>query len=473
MEIINVENELRDVISRIQSQVKLSTKQNRYDINLALEDAFIPVLKEVFQLPHLFNLNSQQKNFPGIDLGDQYDRVAFQITSSTGLEKVKKTLSQFIEKRFYESFDELYILTLVEKQSSYSQESIDKITGSQFSFNTRSHVIDLGDLLSRITSMRITAQKRVLHEFRLILGEVDSFLQFTEAEEREPQILTTNISCLKLPENLYVADVNVDFDDVLKRARTDLGFTRKKYSRPLLMKFALLFAGFENPAWVYYEGRLFSFINMANEPGLLSVIDEGTLETLNTADLSESDYVENHNILRMLITNTLIRQLDIVSLSFSQEERSFYFQPLNEGDKIRQEIWVGKQKATRTVYECKENSREAGKILYHKHLSFRLSFVYMNANWYGLIIPDWLFTYNLYKKSHKFHERELKKQKKLERASSVRNLTRFIAYFLTNNTADSGIHFSALEQLECFYPDIVEGSNDLTKENNDESDDIK
>ena len=49
--------------------------------NLALEDAFIPILKSVYNLPHLTNLNRKQKNFPGIDIGDDHDRVAFQISA--------------------------------------------------------------------------------------------------------------------------------------------------------------------------------------------------------------------------------------------------------------------------------------------------------------------------------------------------------------------------------------------------------
>src|SRR5215831_17866066 len=67
---LEVENQLRDVVSRIIVQVELATSQGRTDINLALEDAFIPILKSVYNLPHLTNLNRKQKNFPGIDLGD-------------------------------------------------------------------------------------------------------------------------------------------------------------------------------------------------------------------------------------------------------------------------------------------------------------------------------------------------------------------------------------------------------------------
>ena len=48
---LDVENKLRDVVSRIIVQVELATAQGRTDINLALEDAFIPILRSVYNLP--------------------------------------------------------------------------------------------------------------------------------------------------------------------------------------------------------------------------------------------------------------------------------------------------------------------------------------------------------------------------------------------------------------------------------------
>ena len=124
---LEVENQLRDVVSRIIVQVELSTAQGRTDINLALEDAFIPILRSVFNLPHLINLNRKQKNYPGIDLGDDHDRVAFQVTSTTGLEKVKFTIGQFMGRSYYNTFDELYVLMLGRKQASYSQNAVNAL----------------------------------------------------------------------------------------------------------------------------------------------------------------------------------------------------------------------------------------------------------------------------------------------------------------------------------------------------------
>lgn len=95
MKALEIENRLREVVGRLITEVELSTKQGRQDINLISEEAWIPILKEVFNCPNLINLNRIKQNFPGIDLGDLTDRVAFQVTATAKLDKVKDTLTTF------------------------------------------------------------------------------------------------------------------------------------------------------------------------------------------------------------------------------------------------------------------------------------------------------------------------------------------------------------------------------------------
>ena len=158
MKPIEIENKLREVVSRLIFEVKLSTNQNRQDVHLVSEDAWIPILKTVLQCPYLKNLNKEKKNFPGIDLGDFTNRVAIQVTSTTNIDKVKSTLKTFKEKNYKNSFDELFIFVLVDKQKSYSQEAIDKIFDNQIEFIANKHIIDPGDILEKLTSFRVGVQ---------------------------------------------------------------------------------------------------------------------------------------------------------------------------------------------------------------------------------------------------------------------------------------------------------------------------
>ena len=224
MDALAVENELRQAVSRLVNQVELASKQGRLDINLALEDAFIPILKELFHLQKLHNLNAKQKNYPGIDLGDEFDRVAFQVTATTELEKIKKTLTIFMDKNYQSNFDELYILMLVNKQKSYSQQAVDKITGAQFSFDTKTHIIDCADILSKVTGLRVTAQKRILHEFKLILGDIDGYLALREPKANNSGVFTTNFAPVTFPKTVFVAQTTIVKKDVLSRAKSELDY---------------------------------------------------------------------------------------------------------------------------------------------------------------------------------------------------------------------------------------------------------
>ena len=467
MEAISIENELRDVVSRIIIQVNLATKQGKFDVNLTLEDALIPILKEVYQLPKLINLNSKQKNFPGIDLGDEYDRIAFQVTSTTNIEKVKKSLRVFLEQGFESNFDELYLLILTEKQKSYSQSAIDKITSDKFNFSVKSHIIDLSDLLATITSMRLTAQKRMLHEFKLILGDIDGYMQFTTLDQPEQKLLTTNLAEITFPDEIYVSEVAIDFKDTLERAKAELGFKKRKHNKKTLIKLAMVLNGSVFDGWAFHEGKLFTFVNPEYDERLQSLVDTGSIEQLNTTDLNQSEFVEYNNIFKELLKSSLKDEMSNFAINYNNSERCFYFLPVNEEDDFRKQDWIGKKKATRTVFEKKMNTKVTDKVLYFKHLSFDMSFYNIGIKWYCLIVPSWLFTYNRYKKSF-YHEKHLSQQKRLDTSGTVRNLTRFIAYFLSEELTKSSSPFSIsnLVQLECEYPDL---NADDIMEDEDES----
>ena len=231
MKAIEIENELREVVSRLITEVDLSTKQGRQDINLISEDAWIPILKEVYQCPNLINLNKKQRNFPGIDLGDEQDRVAFQVTASTNLQKVKKTLSQFRDKNYKNSFDELYIFTITTKQSSYSQDAIDKEAQDEFSFSAKTNIIDPGNILEKITSLRLAAQERLLNEFKVILGDVQDKLAEQDSNKEIPLKLISNLVKIEYPNHVFVAELDLDESFILQMAEERLDYKKRNARR--------------------------------------------------------------------------------------------------------------------------------------------------------------------------------------------------------------------------------------------------
>ena len=453
---LEVENKLRDVVSRIIVQVELATAQGRTDINLALEDAFIPILRSIFNLPQLINLNRKQKNFPGIDLGDDHDRVCFQVTSTTSLEKVKATLRQIIDRSYFNSFDELYILTLVKKQASYSQIAVNEILGGRFAFNTKKHVIDLGDLLGLVATLRLPAQERVLEEFQRILGEVDAYIAYRADSIPDPTAITTNLQRIRMPQAVYVAELTINDKEVIAQARRSLSYKGKARSRTSVVKMALLLNDVHTDAWVCHDNKIFSFHEMETS-GLISIVDEGSVERLDVSDLADSSETDNANVLKQLLTAETRELLKKRHVRMHPKDRFFYFIANEEGQSERKEPWIGKQKATRRVYFARPSKKDPAKVAHHQHLSFNLTFAKLGDDWFAQIVPGWFYSFDGFRESN-WHDDLLSQQKRLERNASVRNQVRFIAYFLSaSGTGDEdGLSFQTLVEF-----DVGEDADDV------------
>jgi hypothetical protein len=90
----------------------------------------------------LKNLNYLHPNFPGIDLGDHDNGIAFQVTAEKSNSKIQKTIDEFIEKRLYELYPQLYFFVLHE---SYKPSSAFDTKGF-FDFDRKKHLLDFSDL---------------------------------------------------------------------------------------------------------------------------------------------------------------------------------------------------------------------------------------------------------------------------------------------------------------------------------------
>ncbi len=466
MKQIEIENQLREVIARLVIEVDLATQQGRLDLNLISEDAWIPILKEVYQCPNLVNLNRKHKNFPGIDLGDEQDRVAFQITSSTDIDKVKSTLEQFKKRNYKNSFDELYIFTLRTKQKSYSQEAIDKVIGHDIRFDVKEHIIDPGDILAAITALRLPAQERMLQEFRTILGDVKTSIQRLNTPDNAPYILVSNMIEVTPPKALYMAELCIDEENTIASARRDLNYKGKHPNKHLLVKLALQLAGLDCHGWAIYENRIFAFYDMERESAFRSIVDIGSVEELRTEDISQHELTEYQNLFKYLMKDTLRDQLLTFNVNWSKQQNQFYFLPDEKDSDQRKEEWVGKKLSRRRVFERKYQTKDPTKIAFFKHLAFDISFINIDSQWYVTITPSWYYTSNLYKRN-RFHDDLLSKQKRLEYNNSVRDQIRFIGYFLANSRNDKNlIKFGELIEFQCFSSLSLEENEELEEDSN-------
>jgi hypothetical protein len=130
-------------------QLKSHGSMGYTDMNIHAENAFIPILNIVFDV-ELINKNSSKKNFPAIDLADDNNRIAFQVTATPTEDRVIDTLKKFIDNGLYNQYYTLYIFILGEKQNRYNRVQIKKLLQGKINFDVNTHIIDSRDLLNRI-----------------------------------------------------------------------------------------------------------------------------------------------------------------------------------------------------------------------------------------------------------------------------------------------------------------------------------
>ena len=83
-----------DLMLRFRRLVDSNTTMQKTDTNRLAQTILSALFSEVYGYQNLKNLDfTEGSNYPSIDLGDETARVAFQITATPRIEKVKHTLT--------------------------------------------------------------------------------------------------------------------------------------------------------------------------------------------------------------------------------------------------------------------------------------------------------------------------------------------------------------------------------------------
>ncbi|WP_445310735.1 SMEK domain-containing protein, partial [Microcoleus vaginatus] len=145
------------------------------DINKLAQTILIPLLAEVYGYQNLKDLDfTEGSNYPSVDLGDETARVAFQITSTRGIEKVKHTLTEFVEHKLYEKYDRIIIYIITDRQKDYSDTEINKIIQGKLSFDVKNDIWDYRNILGEVAKFQIEKAR-----------EVEKLLEANFGEERK------------------------------------------------------------------------------------------------------------------------------------------------------------------------------------------------------------------------------------------------------------------------------------------------
>ncbi|TAE31809.1 MAG: hypothetical protein EAZ91_06770 [Cytophagales bacterium] len=132
--------------ARFKEQVNILNNNSEFSINIHAENILIKILNIIFDCDFENTNYVEGKNYNSIDLRDKTGKLAVQVTATSNIGKVKKTLLKYTENGHYNNYEELKILVLSGRQKAYSQEAIDKVTEPYFHFDGGKNIIDFATL---------------------------------------------------------------------------------------------------------------------------------------------------------------------------------------------------------------------------------------------------------------------------------------------------------------------------------------
>ncbi len=99
---------ITEALSHIANKVAIQNHLNLQDINIYMENFFRDILNIIFSDRTFKNLNKIEGNFAAIDLGDDKNEYAIQITSTTSITKVRNTIETYNSENGYKKLIMLY-----------------------------------------------------------------------------------------------------------------------------------------------------------------------------------------------------------------------------------------------------------------------------------------------------------------------------------------------------------------------------
>lgn len=309
--------------------------------------------------------------------------------------------------------------------------------------------------------------KNVKDAFELQDEIIKSYNQYIEEQKYEKfsstELLTSNLVEISFPKTLFIADLDINRNEVIEKSWETEFKLKKKDSDYKVAKAAISQKGYTPWSdFVLHENKMITFHDLGNyDVPLGEIVDGGTIEEINTVDFYSvnKDYL---NVFKRLLRFCLQRKL--YHLGIKQKGKGLYaYIPDKDNNEKREIEWFGKVSATRTVFQLNRDKKNPDKIWNGKHFAFRAQFHLLNEKWYASFTPDWYISYDGYKESY-YGNKQVSYLKKVEKNPHVLNHLRFIISQLTKhlqtNLFESNfdyqiLKFNKLEKIEA-YPKIKE-----------------
>ena len=168
-----------DKLSYFCHYVKINNRNSFTDIN-ALAEGFLMNLVNIVLGLDLQNLNEQQINYPGVDLGDISAKIAFQVTSKKDSKKIIDTYETVFKDykgigTVADIFSKhIYFLVIDEKKTVFQKKTLEQITRVSQGRFQETDILDINDIIKKVVALYDKDYERFMQVYHLISRMVDT-----------------------------------------------------------------------------------------------------------------------------------------------------------------------------------------------------------------------------------------------------------------------------------------------------------
>lgn len=217
---------LTDLLSTHAYTMKNLTAIGLNDGAVLSEDLYLKIGNNLFGIS-LTNTNIDKINQDTIDLYDEKESIAIQVTVRTDKVKIQSTIDNFIKKNHYLKYNKLYFLIIDNgRKEDYYKGTFN--TENKFDFNIKNNVFLIRDIIAKARGLDINS-------LDTLVSNISEYIDFPSTKKSEKgglwnriSTLSNHVNCALEPDptGLRVYDPDQELENSLKAISELLLFLR-------------------------------------------------------------------------------------------------------------------------------------------------------------------------------------------------------------------------------------------------------
>lgn len=219
-------------LTTMRVEVELRNSIKWYDINIIAENFY----KDLLNLYgyNLSNLNLTNPNADSVDLIDETNKIAIQVTSRNDTTKIHDTIKGFYNNPEYDDYKRLIMLLIGKPKLDYPKTDFTK--GNLLSFDKKEDIIDIADIMRKFESF-LPEQLEPIIDF--LEKEIENKIKKIDSNEVETIIRL--IEFLSDENNLVIEEEigeNIDPERKIRKRFSDYSLNLENWYKDLLADYS-------------------------------------------------------------------------------------------------------------------------------------------------------------------------------------------------------------------------------------------